>query len=69
MQDDLNINFEDLQKLNKKYSGTSKKRKELADLILEMKIKHNTIMQRIKNEMSSHVKVPTSEVAKKQVFD
>ena len=42
MQDDLNINFEDLQKLNKKYSGTSKKRKELADLILEMKIKHNT---------------------------
>lgn len=55
--------------VNKPYSGTPKKRKDLADSILEMEKKHNQIMQEIKDEFSSSVRAPENEIAKQQIFE
>ena len=53
----------------KEYTGTSKKRKDLADAILEMEDTHKEIMQKIKSEFTPSIKVPESEIEKEQVFE
>ena len=53
----------------KRYTGTSKKRKELADAILEMENKHKDIMRKIDNGLSTSIKVPESEIEKQQIFE
>ena len=55
--------------VTKNYSGTPKKRKELADAILSMEKIHNNIMHQIKNEFSPDIKVPAGEIKKQEVFE